>query len=156
MVIKIKDYLLISKKLLDIAQKDGIGKKTVKLLIKKGDTVLVLKRAKSVNFPDFYELPGGGLNENEDIFTGAKRELFEETGLAIKKFISQLEIIDFNKNIRNKKIGRQYTFLILSENKDITLNPGEHSDYKWVSLSELDSLVMFAKTHEMIRNILLK
>lgn len=155
MLILEKDYLAISKKLLDIAHNDGIEKISVKLVIKKEDTVLLLKRVKNDHFPDLYELPGGGLNENEDIFSGARRELFEETGLIIKKFISQLEIINFNTNSNQKKC-RQYAFIILPIKKDIILNPNEHSEYKWVSSAELENLYIFPKIKTMIRKVLLE
>ena len=36
---------------------------------------------------DTYELPGGHREENEDILTAAKRELYEETGLKVKKIL---------------------------------------------------------------------
>ncbi len=148
-----KNYLVISKKLLDTARKDGIERKSVKLVIKKKNTVLMLKRAKNDHFPDLYELPGGSLNENEDIFTGAKRELYEETGFLIQDFISQLKNIDFN-SISNQKKCRQYTFIVLPIGKDIILNPNEHSEYKWVSSAELENLYIFPKIRIMIKKIL--
>ena len=150
MAIPEKDYLVISNKLLYIACKDGIEKKAVKLLIKKDNTVLMLKRAKIDHFPDLYDLPGGGLNENEDIFSGAKRELYEETGLFIKEFISKPESFDFNTASNNKKC-RGYVFNILSEKKDIVLNPNEHSEYKWVIVDELDNLPMLSNIRILIK-----
>jgi len=153
MTISEKDYLPISEKLLDRAEKDGIERKVVKLVIRKNGAVLVLRRAKGEHFPDLYELPGGGLNENEDIFAGARRELYEETGLSVKEFISQPESIDFN-TISDQKKCRGYVFVVLPRENDIVLNPDEHSGHKWVSLAEVDNLAMFPGTKTIINKVL--
>lgn len=145
-----KDYLILSKKLLDTAHKDGIERKAVRLIVKQDNSVLMLKRAKRDRFPDFYELPGGGLNENEDIFSGAKRELYEETGLIIKEFISMPKHFDFNAASDNKKC-RGYVFDILPKGKDIVLNPHEHSEYKWITVDEIDNLDMLSNIRIIIK-----
>ena len=70
MTIQEKDYSLISKKLLSKADKDGIERKIVKVVVRKGDAILMLKRAETERFSGLYELPGGGggLEENENVF----------------------------------------------------------------------------------------
>ncbi|MBI3888379.1 NUDIX hydrolase [Candidatus Nomurabacteria bacterium] len=148
-----KDYKIINKKLSDTAEKDGISRKIVRLAMVRGDSLLMLKRAKTDHFPGLYELPGGKLDENEDIFSGGRRELFEETNLSIKEFLSKPEIFDFNA-VSDKKRCRGYVFNILPENKDIILNPAEHTEYKWVTLSEIDNLDMLSNTKALAKKIL--
>jgi len=48
--------------------------------IKEGLQLLMIKR-KNPPFRDYWALPGGFVNMDEDIDEGAKRELFEETGV---------------------------------------------------------------------------
>jgi len=150
MIISEKDYLTISNNLLNTADKDGIERKIVRLILKQNNTVLILKRAKNDHFSDLYELPGGGLNKNEDIFSGSRRELYEETGLLIKEFISRPESFDFKAASDNKKC-RGYVFNILPEEKDVVLNPLEHSKYKWVAVDELDNLDMLSNIKIIIK-----
>jgi 8-oxo-dGTP diphosphatase len=152
-VILEKNYLTISKKLSDIADKDEIKRKIVRLVIKQGNSVLMLKRAKSDHLSGLYELPGGGLNENEDIFSGAKRELYEETGLLIKDFFSKPDSFDFSAVSDNKKC-RGYILNILPEKKEIVLNPHEHSEYKWVTINEIDNLDMLSNIRTVTKKIL--
>lgn len=154
MTILEKDYLNISQKLLDRARADKIERTAVKLVVKKKGAILMLKRAKGESFPDLYELPGGGLNEDEDIFSAGRREFYEETGLSIREFLSEPEVIDFC-TISSNENCRGYILYILPEGEDIVLNSAEHSEYKWVFLSELDSLFMFPEVKELVKKILL-
>jgi 8-oxo-dGTP diphosphatase len=149
MTILEKDFETISKELLERSSKDKIEKNAVRLVIKQNNAVLMLKRTKNDHFPDLYEPPGGGLEENEDIFSAGKRELYEETGLSIKEFISTPESYDFH-NVSLKKY-RGYVLNILLEKGEIILNPDEHSEYRWVVASELDSLPMFDNIRKIIK-----
>jgi len=145
-----KNNLIISKKLLEKAHKDGIEKNVVRLVVKENNAILMLKRAKNERFSDLYELPGGKLNENEDIFSGAKRELCEETGLSIKEFTSKPESYDFGAISDNKKY-RGYILNVLCEKKDIILNPTEHCEYKWVIDHEVENLPMLDNIKTLIK-----
>lgn len=140
----------ISIELLRRAVEDEIERKIVKLLIKKGDTILMLKRASNDSFPDLYELPGGELEENEDIFTGGSRELYEETNLSIQELLLEPEIIDFISKSNNKKC-RVYVLKISIENEDIKLNPKEHSEYRWILSPEIDNLFIFPEIKKLLR-----
>ncbi|MFA5791686.1 MAG: NUDIX hydrolase [Candidatus Paceibacterota bacterium] len=150
MAISEKDLLNISQKLLDKARKDGIELNIVKLIVKKNDTVLVLRRASTDSFPNLYELPGGGIDKNEDIFSAGRRELYEETGLSIQKFFSEPQIVDVLTVSSHKKC-RVYFLNILSEENEIILNKREHSEYKWVSINEVDNLFMFSEVRALIK-----
>ncbi|MDO8659310.1 MAG: NUDIX domain-containing protein [Candidatus Parcubacteria bacterium] len=149
MIISEKNYSVISKELLEKSHKDKIEKNVVRLIIKQNDAILMLKRTKHDHFPDLYEPPGGGLEENEDIFSAGKRELYEETGLSIKEFVSIPEIYDFHSVSLRKYRG--YVLNVLLEKGEIILNPDEHSEYRWVVASEVDSLPMFQNIRMIIK-----
>ena len=58
-------------------------------LLNSENKVLVAKR---IDNPEcFWQMPQGGVNENEDFFQAAKRELLEETGVKSIKLIKELD-----------------------------------------------------------------
>ena len=59
----------------------GIG---TSVFVQKEDEILILKRAMGEAVGSWY-LPGGAIEAGESTETGARRELVEETGLAIKR-----------------------------------------------------------------------
>jgi len=52
------------------------------IIIKENKVVLV--RQEKANGRDVYIFPGGGIEENKDIFSAVQREIKEETSLEIK------------------------------------------------------------------------
>ena len=52
------------------------------IVINKNNEVLLIKRGHEP-FKDYWALPGGRINENEDLEDAARRELLEETSLNI-------------------------------------------------------------------------
>lgn len=147
-----KDLLSISEKFLDQAYKDGIERVAVKLVIKKDDKVLMLKRANTESMPNLYELPGGGIDKDEDIFSAGRRELYEETGLSVQDFLSEPESIDVVTVSSNQKC-RVYILNILPKEGEIILAPKEHSEYKWVSANEIDELFMFPEIKTFLKHV---
>ncbi|MBA1338606.1 MAG: putative (di)nucleoside polyphosphate hydrolase [Pelagibacterales bacterium] len=138
-----------SKKILPLRIGVGI------VLLNNQNNVFVGKRID--NYKNFWQMPQGGVNENEDFFVAAKRELKEETGIEsieiIKKINGWLEY-DLPKNLlgkiwKGKYRGQKQKWFIMrfiGENKEInvkTKNP-EFSEWKWIKHSNLtDSVVNF-------------
>lgn len=75
-------------------------------IVKKDDKILMVKEAKKECYGK-WDFPTGRLEENEDIFEGAKRETLEESGycVAIKKMLP----IQLIKN--NRGLLTRYMFL---------------------------------------------
>ncbi|MES2811150.1 MAG: NUDIX hydrolase [Bacteroidota bacterium] len=57
---------------------------TVDIILVKKDTLLLIKRLKDP-YKDCWALPGGFVDENEDLLDAAKRELMEETNVSVDK-----------------------------------------------------------------------
>ena len=55
----------------------------VRIIVVKDNKVVIVRQRK-LNNRDIYIFPGGGIQEREDVFSAAKRELKEETHLRIK------------------------------------------------------------------------
>ncbi|MFA5932607.1 MAG: NUDIX domain-containing protein [Microgenomates group bacterium] len=107
-----------------------------KAVIKRGDKYLILKRSPdAVNFPGFWDFPGGKLEKGEEPFLGVEREVLEETGLKAKavKVIAKTNIDVLNT-------GNPTHQFVLYESKDeggeIILSK-EHTAFRWETKEEI-------------------
>lgn len=103
--------------------------------IKKDGKILILHRVKEEEFyPDLWELPGGKIEEGQDINSASEREVLEETGLLVK-IISPSVFIESKINVGGKYKDMLYLELVL-EAKVVSGKvkiSHEHSEYKWVT-----------------------
>jgi len=105
----------------------------IKAVIKKDNKYLLLHKSLTVpRFPDFWDFPGGGLDDDENPTEGIKREVLEETSLKIEpiKVIWKTQA-EVNGNMVEYKV---YSVKLLSE--EIKLSH-EHTEFKWLTKEEL-------------------
>ena len=93
----------------------------VNVCIKKGDTLLMVEENKPY-IKGLINIPGGHLEENENIIEGAVREVLEETGLKIK--ITGL--VGVYNAITTKKKYHLINFIFLGEVLEETGSYWEH------------------------------
>ena len=123
------------------------------VLLNKENKIFVGKRVD--NPENYWQMPQGGVDKNEDYFQAAKRELQEETGIKSVKLIKELnEWLNYNlpKNLLGKIWGgiyrgqKQKWFIMkfLGENDEINLNTAkpEFLEWKWIDPSELTNVVV--------------
>ncbi|MEA3272598.1 MAG: NUDIX hydrolase [Patescibacteria group bacterium] len=99
--------------------------------------VLITKRAKINDvLPEYWDIPGGTLEEGEDPMVGAMRETKEESGIDIENpnLFFQFSNIDTGKN----KQFITLVFLAEYSSGDIKLSPEEHEDYAWIDMVDSD------------------
>jgi 8-oxo-dGTP pyrophosphatase MutT (NUDIX family) len=61
------------------------------------DHMLLVQRSKSDSYPGRWEIPGGSVDmTGETILEAAARELKEETGLTVSKFVRDMDIVRFS------------------------------------------------------------
>lgn len=97
--------------------------------------LLILKRAPGTYLEKLWDIPGGTLEDGEEPEKGAIREVLEETGLNLSK----TSIFYCHSNVDQKKNKQFVTLIFLgkTDQKEIKINPSEHSEYLWVKLSEI-------------------
>lgn len=120
---------------------------TVKLiahtLIEKEGKYLLIKRSKIKRglpnvYPSYRDFPGGSVEENELPREAALREAMEEVNqkIRIDKIIHEDSQFDASKDSVFTRLV--YAGEILAE-RDIILDPEEHTDFVWISsLEDMD------------------
>ena len=114
---------------------------TVKLiahtLIEKDGKYLLIKRSKIKLglpnvYPSYWDIPGGSVEENELPREAALRESMEEVNqkIRIDKIIHEDSLFDASKDTVFTRLI--YAGRILEE-RDIILDPEEHTDFVWIS-----------------------
>ncbi len=92
--------------------------------------VLLLKRKKNQKFPEEWDLPGGHLVEGEEWFSGAAREVQEETNLLVK---------DLEEIYREGRMSYYKTDKFEGDIYDHQDLP-EHDRYMWVDPNKIDEI----------------
>jgi 8-oxo-dGTP diphosphatase len=93
--------------------------------------ILILKRSKKNDvLPEYWDIPGGTLEDGEDPSVGAIREIKEEAGLDISnvKLFFQKSNVDASKN-------KQFVTLVFhskTSDTNVVINPEEHDAFTWI------------------------
>ncbi len=94
-------------------------------------------------FRDYYETPGGGVKEGEDLISALKRECLEELGYEIE-IISEIgEVDDYYNVLERKNLNHYFLCKIKGEKKETILASKGDSLIKetvWVTIDEAKDL----------------
>ena len=126
------------------------------ILLNHENKVFVGKRID--NPKNFWQMPQGGINQNENFLQAAKRELEEETGIKSVELVKELNgwlEYDLPENLLGKVLegkyrGQKQKWFIMKfvgKNNEInvkTKNP-EFLDWKWIEVSKLPSIAVSFK-----------
>ncbi len=126
------------------------------VLLNKENKVFVGKRID--NPKNAWQMPQGGVNNNENLFDAAKRELEEETGIKSIKYLDEIqEWLEYElpKNLLGKIWKGKYRgqkqkwffFRFIGKEEEInikTLSP-EFSKWKWIKSKELPDVAVYFK-----------
>ncbi len=99
--------------------------------------ILLIKR-KNDPFKNSWALPGGFLEETENLKEGAKRELLEETGVEAEALKQLKTYGDLNRDPRGRTISIAF---IGKLNKEVKIKAGDDAiEADWFSLDKLPGL----------------
>ena len=126
------------------------------ILLNHENNIFVGKRIDSPK--NSWQMPQGGVDENEDFLQAAKRELEEETGVKSVKLIKELDgwfkydLPEYllGKIWEGKYRGQKQKWFVMkflgksSEINVKTKNP-EFFEWKWIELSQLASIAVHFK-----------
>ena len=122
-------------------------------MLNKDNKVFVAKRID--NPKDFWQMPQGGVDKNEDSLVAAYRELKEETSITSVELIKEVEgttVYELPDNLlgiiwKGKYKGQKQKWFLMKftgEEKEInikTKNP-EFLDWKWINLDQITEVVV--------------
>ena len=144
----------MKEKFQNLPLRNGVGI----AVLNKENKIFVAKRID--NPSDFWQMPQGGIDDGEDYFDAALRELKEETSIKtveLIKEVSNLTTYDLPDRLlgiiwKGKYKGqKQKWFLMRYLGKDdeinIKTNKPEFLEWKWVDLNEITKLVVDFKLH---------
>jgi len=142
-------------------------KKFSKLPLRNGVGIIVLNKDKKVfvakridNPKNFWQMPQGGVDKDEDFLKAAYRELEEETSIKNVDLIQELEgttIYELPNHLigiiwKGKYRGQKQKWFLMKftgEDKEInikTKNP-EFLDWKWIELDLITEIAVDFKLH---------
>ena len=109
-------------------------------LIENNGQYLLIKRSKIKRglpnvYPSYWDIPGGSVEENELPREAAIREAMEEVNqkIRIDKIIHEDSQFDTSKNTVFTRLVYEARII---EQRDILLDPEEHTDFIWLSSLE--------------------
>ena len=135
-------------KLKELPYRNGVGI----MLINDNKKIFVGKR---IDNKSAWQMPQGGVDQDENIVDAAKRELKEETGVSSIKIIKKSDKIytydlpDYllGKIWKGRFKGQEQTWFLaqfLGEDGEINLDQknAEFKKWKWVNIDELPDLIV--------------
>tara|TARA_Y100001970_G_C14213473_1_gene848287 strand:+ start:927 stop:1409 length:483 start_codon:yes stop_codon:yes gene_type:complete len=129
--------------------RNGVGM----VVLNKDNYVFVGKRID--NPKNFWQMPQGGVDKNENFFSAALRELKEETSIKSVELIKEIKGFTYY-NLPENLLGiiwkgrfkgqkqKWYIFRFLGTDNEINLqtrNP-EFMDWKWIKIEEITQVVV--------------
>ncbi len=118
----------------------------------EGDKFLLLKRSDTTKiYPGIWQMITGTIESHEHTKNTVIRELYEETGLKPVKIFSIPRVNTFYLAISDE-ICMSPVFLAIVES-DIVKISEEHSEYKWASFKEANSLIYWQNQVESLEII---
>ncbi|MBC7836933.1 NUDIX hydrolase [Acetobacteraceae bacterium] len=128
--------------------------------------LFVALSSKGEVYPDTWKIPGGGVEEGEDKEQALIREVLEETGIDVSN--CKIELVDDDMVGESQKTLKDtgeevlakmqfFTYKITldkpADEIEVHLDPREFSEYRWVEISELNTLTFSPPSIELFTKL---
>jgi dATP pyrophosphohydrolase len=113
--------------------------------------VLLVRRAGGA-FAGAWTVVMGGVEDGERATDAARRELAEETGLAIGALYTAGELDAFYDPVRDRIVHVPF-FVARVEPGDVVLEDGVHDQHRWATVPEAMELVEFAAQRRVLGEV---
>lgn len=123
----------------------------VTCFLQRRDKILALQRARKDIQHNLWGIPGGKLDKGEKPIPGLAREIEEETGSKLDLKAFQLLGTARSKTECDGEYGLYLYHAPVPENFSVTINLIEHHAYRWVTLSEFESMELLTAQGEAFR-----
>jgi len=112
----------------------------VTCFLQTGNKILIVKRGRKDAQYGLWGIPGGKLEGNETPEAGLIRELQEELGGV--PFSDHFQLLDtaMSQTPTDGQYGLYLYHSKVPESFDVSINPDEHLDYRWVDLDTFQSM----------------
>ncbi|MFZ5609177.1 MAG: NUDIX hydrolase [Pseudomonadota bacterium] len=124
----------------------------VGVVVLAGETVLLIRRAKAPRAGE-WSIPGGAQQAGEPLTATARREVFEETGLAIA-LGGLIDALDYIERDAAGRVRHHYTlidFWARADHGQALRAGGDAAEARWVPLAAVASLGLWEETVRIIQ-----
>jgi len=133
----VKDLMPFQTPRLNEEKKKELDQNAVAVIVNEDNKILLLKRSDYEDqwMPDKWALVGGGVEKNETPEEACKREIQEETGLIINKFVESFKI-QRHEGSEETVFAAKYD----GDPTDVNLDMKENVKYGWYDVGEMEYL----------------
>ena len=122
------------------------------VVLVKGKMLMLHRPDNASSFPGVWSLVAGKIEKGEPADDAAKREIFEETGLRVKKHSAKLDPILVRED---GVIWEVNPYLFEHDDVKVKLNR-ENSEYRWIPFGEMQKLNTVTSTLTAVKELLSK
>ncbi len=105
-------------------------------IVRDGSVLMHKRAADKKQFPGFWIGPGGHIDEGEDAFSAAIREVKEETGVTLSTKDVALKVLAFHHHIDRGEVWMEYLFHATIPTAQPVRSTSEGTS-QWINLDEL-------------------
>jgi 8-oxo-dGTP pyrophosphatase MutT (NUDIX family) len=113
------------------------------LIVDSQNRCLVLTLGKHLKYPEksyLPDLPGGIVDPGESEQSAVIREVYEECGIVLDPISVQLAYSETSYYEKENKSVTKLLYIAYADDTPSVILSWEHSDYKWIALSELSEV----------------
>lgn len=104
-----------------------------------------------------WSFPKGHADPGESPQTAAERELEEETGLKVVRYLSERVLKEtYFFTDKKKKIHKTVSYYIALVEGDVTIQEAEIKDCRWVPLKAAEAMITFPEGKRICREVILE